>query len=480
MKKLLSQARRTLSRLLIASLFVCFPRMLAAQEWTTSLPLTSSSLEEAVELSGDGHDIYLAASRLNNRGNWDAMLARLDAEGDTVWVRCWDHGGNERSVQLLSDRDGGVYLAATRWSPDGSRAFLLRWNAQGQLLWERAFKDGSNRTSAVGIAIAGNNSAVLTFASQGYGGSRTGLACIEADGEQRWAVFAEGGIPRCVAVGNGVIAVAQCNGDNPVFSTALFFTDDGQQFAASTYAGAGAGRTLPTVLRADRDGFYLAGNALDEAGNGLPYILRYSLNGEKQWCTFPFETPGHHRLVDLQTFPGGGTVVAAREQTAEGNADMFLARLSADGRFLWRQRYDRTGSNVDESRPQFGGLMGASLMNDHIGLCWSPARDDISLPDDIRYNIYVATRPGEQDYSSPSSTVTGSACASIAFPSGSMQAYVVVRALDEGGNEDANTAEIPLAMPTFTDFHDYHPFHAPLTTVASGEGHVEVTAGTTP
>jgi hypothetical protein len=75
-------------------------------------------------------------------------------------------------------------------------------------------------------------------------------------------------------------------------------------------------------------------------------------------------------------------------------------------------------------------------------LRWDRARDDVSAPGDIVYDVYEATAPRAEDFSTPtySSRPGSTSFETPPLPTDGAR-YFVVRARDEAGNRDRNTVE---------------------------------------
>lgn len=102
----------------------------------------------------------------------------------------------------------------------------------------------------------------------------------------------------------------------------------------------------------------------------------------------------------------------------------------------------------DTTPPNFLGL-NAAVATDaaRVELCWDLATDDRSLDDNISYDVYEATRPGEQDFDRPAHyAVTHNRCLVVpAVPE--VQSCWVVRARDLAGHRDQNRVERCLTPP---------------------------------
>jgi len=105
----------------------------------------------------------------------------------------------------------------------------------------------------------------------------------------------------------------------------------------------------------------------------------------------------------------------------------------------------------DHRPPVFAGLKSATTCipgpigggsSSSYHLAWDPAKDNVTPSAKIVYEIYQATKPGGEDFSTPTYT-TAPGMTSFDTPqlSTATHFYFVVRAHDRAGNEDSNTVE---------------------------------------
>lgn len=105
----------------------------------------------------------------------------------------------------------------------------------------------------------------------------------------------------------------------------------------------------------------------------------------------------------------------------------------------------------DRKPPIFAGIKSATTCipgpigpgrTSRYHLTWEPAKDNKTPRRRIVYNIYRATMPGGENFSTPTYT---SAPGATSFDTPQLSSietfYFVVRARDRAGNEDANTVE---------------------------------------
>ncbi|MCA8922409.1 MAG: fibronectin type III domain-containing protein, partial [Planctomycetes bacterium] len=100
------------------------------------------------------------------------------------------------------------------------------------------------------------------------------------------------------------------------------------------------------------------------------------------------------------------------------------------------------GGPADTAAPIFAGVTSVSANGTDLEVLWNPATDDRSAPGDIEYDVYVATQAGGQTFAQPTLTVTGQAAANVSGLQQGQTYYVVVRARDKAGNQEANTREL--------------------------------------
>jgi hypothetical protein len=106
---------------------------------------------------------------------------------------------------------------------------------------------------------------------------------------------------------------------------------------------------------------------------------------------------------------------------------------------------------TDDTPPTFAGLQAAvTCIPGPVGgsrtasyhLRWDPASDDVTPASEIVYDVYLATSPGAERFSSPTYTTSPGATLFATPPLPSMQTYYfVVRAHDRAGNREQNWVE---------------------------------------
>jgi predicted phage tail protein len=207
------------------------------------------------------------------------------------------------------------------------------------------------------------------------------------------------------------------------------------------FAGASAATGLSSAIRLD----WTAASDDTSAAADITYLIHEATTAGGQ----DFAMPGYTTAPGATSFTVTGLPVSAtryyvvRARDQAGNIDANTVEVSAT-----------TLETGDETAPTFAGLETASPVGSTaVQLSWTPATDDVSPPEAIRYRVYVATTSGAQDFGSPAAESAAGATELLVSGLGSDSTYYfVVRAVDGSGNEDANTVERSAATATGVSF----------------------------
>ncbi len=174
---------------------------------------------------------------------------------------------------------------------------------------------------------------------------------------------------------------------------------------------------------------------------GVEKFLVYLSEDPRPFDAEPRELPADERSAVFEDLDEATTYFAAvRAVDGAGHHDGNRRIASA--------------STLDASPPEFAGVDDLVAGGTAVMARWSPATDNVTAAENIRYRVYAATDPDELDDEDPTEEVTGSDYVILrGFPP-SASLSVLVRAVDEAGNEDDNEE---LATVTLGDDEDVTP-----------------------
>jgi hypothetical protein len=142
----------------------------------------------------------------------------------------------------------------------------------------------------------------------------------------------------------------------------------------------------------------------------------------------------------LTTAPGATEAVLSNLD--EGRRYFVVVRAVGAGGVEERNTIERSEVTRDFTPPSFGGAVSASARGTTVTVSWAPASDNVSAEAELRYDVYRAGQAGAQDFGTPTATVTGAASAVLTGLEVSTTSFIVVRARDAAGNQEANTVEV--------------------------------------
>ncbi len=198
---------------------------------------------------------------------------------------------------------------------------------------------------------------------------------------------------------------------------------------APVFAGAAAATTLgASTIRLT---WSAAADDVTLTGNLVYRIYRATAPGGQSFAAATHVSlPGATAFVASGLAPETTYFFVIRAADQAGNQDGNLIEVSAT-------------TAPDTTAPAFGGITGAATASSgSIALAWAAATDDITPAGAISYDVYRAPTAGGQSFATPTYTSAAGATGLVATGLVPLTSYFfVVRARDQAGNADGNTAE---------------------------------------
>jgi hypothetical protein len=276
--------------------------------------------------------------------NGDIFVAKLDPGGNYMWAKQFGSAGTTISASGIAvDGAGDAVLAGNFWgavnfggatlmsSGDGD-AFVVRFDAGGNYVWAKHF-GSAGAIVAASVAMDSTGDAVMTGGFSGptsFGSmqlttsapSGTFVAKLDANGTCVWAKSFSG------------------TGTAAGTSVAMDSTD--YAIVAGNFSG--------TVSFGGADG------PLTSAGGGDMFVAKLDPNGGYVWATH-FGSAGNTTSAASVAVDGMGSPVMTGNfsgsvdfgggpLTSSSASDMFLAKLTAAGAYIWARQFGSTGTNI--------------------------------------------------------------------------------------------------------------------------------------
>ncbi len=279
---------------------------------------------------------------------WDANLFLLDSLGDTLWNRSLDFV-NVWGRDVAATADGGcVVLALALDSADQYDILIARFSATGDTMWTRRYGGpGYQRGNAIcidgidNIIVVGENFTVDD-------GSNTLVMKLTATGDSLWTAIHDMGF---FGWGDGAIAVSSLPDGDYLMAGSGGFVDDASVPYISRLDSDGQVRfvrhfwminAVPASLAVyPDDGFAIAGQYYGEYFDFEgPWLLRGDASGDSLWSYVDSTTTGQYSEVAL--LPDGSLVTIGSGKLDTLSASL-LTRFDHGGNMTMQYPYQHAG-----------------------------------------------------------------------------------------------------------------------------------------
>lgn len=255
---------------------------------------------QVVQQTPDGGFILFGYSATFGNGQQDYALMKVNAEGDSLWLRSFGGTGSSIGWAGTQASDGGYLIAgnSTAVGAGSSDFWLVKAGATGDSLWSRS-----------------------------YGGPATEYCySIAATSDEGYAL---GGQTRSFGEEFGDMWLVKVNAQ-------------GDSLWSRTYGGT-LREYCYQVIALTEGGFLLAGytESFGNASVGIPdiWVVRTAANGDSLWSRAYGGTGQEHCYSALRTDDGGFLIAGRTESYGAGQYDAWLIKISANGDSLWSRTY---------------------------------------------------------------------------------------------------------------------------------------------
>ncbi len=333
---------------------------------------------QRVEGSGDHSDKYnavaadaagnicLAGYSVREGHQRDFLVAKTDANGDTLWMRYINgsNDGDDEAMAVAVDASGNVYATGYTDSDKSNLDYLtVKYDGNGNLLWAVAYnyEMAWHDDKAVALAVDSLGNVYVT-------GSSDGSATVTENLDFATVKYDAAGAVQYVARKNGfgnakdeVVAIAADNNGNCYIAGRSDSGNDddyitvkygpaGTALWTKLYDG-GNGDDRPAALVLTAVGDVVVTGRRDAGAGDDIVTIGYSNAGTQLWQrNFNGSGNGNDRPAAIAADPAGNILVAGESDADPSfalNYDFVILRYTSNGTFSWVSYYAGSGNGAD-------------------------------------------------------------------------------------------------------------------------------------
>jgi len=292
---------------------------------------------------------------LYSAGYSDIYIAKLDADGNFLWAKRAGGTDYDEGKSIAVDANGNCYVtgyfngssasfgSTTLTSSSGSRAtFITKLDADGNFLWaKKVAGTSSNEGESVAVDAEGN-----CYLSGSFQGSATFGTTTITSGGQRDAYIAK------ISPSGSFLWAKQIGGPDDQWGNVIDVDNSGNCYLCGDFGGTVSFGSISLTSSGSSDA-YIA--KIDAGGNFL-WAKQTGGTARDGSGSLSFDNSGNCYLFG--TFKGNATF-GSTSLTSSGEEDLYVAKLNANGNFIWAKRAG--GPNYEGS---------GSITTDNSGNCY--------------------------------------------------------------------------------------------------------------
>lgn len=308
------------------------------QQWYDVAIDGACFVQDAVA-SGDGN-ITLCGSRIaTGRSDQDALVAKISPTGAVLWAWTSDAPGTQEELRGLQRTDDGGYIACGTWRGTAdSDALLVRLDANGNLAWLHQY--GTEASESANSVAADANGYMVAGRIAGFSGDADAYM-LRTDNNgteqwwQSWGGIKDESLRGIVSSGGNFVMAGFTDSYGPGTGSQhvrsvylLAMNAAGDTLWTRTIGNIGTASSAEDIQLAGNGEFLLAGlSGNNHATDGM--AMRISSTGDQLWMR-TYDMGGEDVLHKLEVLPDGGFIAAGRSFGPQG-AQAVLVRKNASG-----------------------------------------------------------------------------------------------------------------------------------------------------
>jgi putative intracellular protease/amidase len=297
----------------------------------------------AVIETDDGGFLITGYTFSGGSGDADILVIKTDGDGEAEWIHTYGGKGMEYGYDCTEAEDGYLIVGYTSSFGSGSKdVYLLKIGKLGKVIWEKTC-GGPGWDVGKSIAVSENNEYFICGFTHSFGEGEEDIYVIKVDsgGNEIWSKtfggerLEMGNTIRTSGDGNFVIGATSGTfaGGNTDFYL-LKIDADGNKIWDKAYQGesaTGHGFDWCNSVELSSGGGYILTGYSDCNWLMDAYIQIVDSLGNDIW--HKSVGPGFYHFANVNVETNSGQfVMCGATRSVDGNSDIYLVKLSADGK----------------------------------------------------------------------------------------------------------------------------------------------------
>lgn len=110
--------------------------------WNKTFSKGIDSCAKLIQNTLDGGYIIAGWTSLNDIGNFDAWILKLDSSGNLLWDKTFGGMGQDDAYSVQQTFDGGYIVAGRTTKYGGLDCWIFKLDSEGNLIWEKTYYGG--------------------------------------------------------------------------------------------------------------------------------------------------------------------------------------------------------------------------------------------------------------------------------------------------------------------------------------------------
>ncbi len=309
--------------------------------WIKTLGGAAYDYATSITAMPDGGFVVAGYTSSAGAGVDDALIVKLDSNGEPVWAKTLGSAAYDYAVSVTATSDGGVGIAGYIQN-DAARTIdwlIAKLDANGNKVWMKRLNGAGSDVGTSIVATSDGGFVVAGYTTSAGAGNQDFLILkLDSNGNKLWARTVGGAnneqallVTPTLDGGYVVTGYTESAGVGDKDLLVVRLDGNGNKVWVKTLGG--VGEDVAYSIKTLSDGsFVVVGNTASAGAGGNDFLIaKLDANGNKVWCR-TLGGAGADTTFSVAASPDGGFAVVGRTNSAGGGQrDVLIAKLDADG-----------------------------------------------------------------------------------------------------------------------------------------------------